>query len=114
MNSIKEQIAALPKPLKVQLAAFLTEQLQQPETSSAVNGGKDEAGKESLRLKRMQWLKTHREEYGGQYVALDGVSLVAVGRDYREAREKALAAGRPNAFVTYLSKPDEVAEWGGW
>ena len=55
-----------------------------------------------------------REEHGGQYVALDGDQLLAVGPNYRIAREKALAAGKPNAFVTYLSKPDEVAEMGGW
>jgi hypothetical protein len=60
----------------------------------------------------MQWLKSHREEHGGQYIALDGDQLLAVGSNYRIAREKALAAGKPHAFVTYLSKPDEVAEMG--
>ena len=63
---------------------------------------------------RLEWLKSHREEYGGQYVALDGDRLIAVGPNYRVAREKALAAGKTNAFVTYLSKPDEIAEMGGW
>src|SRR6266478_2964998 len=67
-------------------------------------------GNEHLRKLRMEWLKSHREEYGGQYVALDGDQLLAVGANYRVAREKALAAGKPNAFVTYLSKPDEIAE----
>jgi hypothetical protein len=55
-------------------------------------------------------MKAHRAEYGGQYVALDGAALVAGGQTYREAQEKALAAGKPGAFVTYLPKPDEVAE----
>jgi hypothetical protein len=35
-------------------------------------------------------------------------------RRLRVAREKALAAGKTNAFVTYLSKSDEIAEMGGW
>ena len=77
--------------------------------SLRVNNGDDE-----IRQLRMQWLKSHREEHGGQYVALNGDQLLAVGSNYRIAREKALAAGKPNAFVTYLSKPDEVAEMGGW
>ncbi|MDX6442955.1 MAG: hypothetical protein QOH71_29 [Blastocatellia bacterium] len=77
--------------------------------SLRVNNGDDE-----IRQLRMQWLKSHREEHGGQYVALDGDKLLAVGSNYRIAREKALAAGKPKAFVTYLSKPDEVAEMGGW
>ena len=74
-----------------------------------VNNGDDE-----IRQLRMEWLKSHREEHGGQYVVLDGDQLVAVGPNYRIAREKALAAGKPNAFVTYLSKPDEIAEMRGW
>lgn len=71
-------------------------------------------GDDRIRQLRMEWLKSHREELGGQYVALDGDQLLAVGSNYRVAREKALAAGKPNAFVTYLSKGDEVAEMGGW
>ncbi len=81
---------------------------QKPQ-SLHVNNGDDE-----IRQLRMEWLKSHREEHGGQYVALDGDQLLAVGPNYRIAREKAVAAGKPNAFVTYLSKPDEVAEMGGW
>jgi hypothetical protein len=75
---------------------------------------KSNNGDDEIRQLRMEWLKTHREEYGGQYVALDGAQLLAIGPNYRTAREKALAAGKPNAFVTYLSKPDEIAEMGGW
>ena len=74
-----------------------------------VNDGEDE-----IRRRRLEWLKCHREEHGGQYVALDGDQLLAVGPNYRIAREKALAAGKPNAFVTYLSKSDEIAQMGGW
>jgi hypothetical protein len=66
------------------------------------------------RMRRLEWLKAHREEYGGQYVALDGERLLAVGPNYRVAREKARAAGKADAFVTYLPMPDEVAEMGGW
>lgn len=71
-------------------------------------------GDDEIRQLRMEWLKSHREEHGGQYVALDGDQLLAVGPNFRIAREKALAAGKQNAFVTYLSKPDEIAEMGGW
>ena len=69
-------------------------------------------GDDETRGRRLEWLKSHREEYGGQYVALDGDRLIAVGPNYRVAREKARAAGKSDAFVTYLSKPDELAEMG--
>ena len=74
----------------------------------------DDDGDEQIRQRRLEWLKAHREEYGGQYVALDGDQLLAVGPNYRIAKEKSLAAGKANAFVTYLSRPDEAAEMGGW
>jgi hypothetical protein len=71
-------------------------------------------GDDQIRQLRMEWLKSHREEHGGQYVALDGDQLLDVGSNYRITREKALAAGKPNACFTYLSKSDEVAKMGGW
>lgn len=67
-----------------------------------------------IRRRRLEWLKAHRAEYGGEHVALDGVALVATGQSYREAKENALSAGKPDVFITYLPKPDEVAEMGGW
>lgn len=69
---------------------------------------------DETRARRAAWLKANREQYGGQYVALDGEELVASGRTLREAREAARATGKPDAFVTYLPKPDEVTEMGGW
>lgn len=112
LDSLKQRIAELPVAEKAQLATFITEQLEQADLPPALSGDQDK--NESVRSERMEWLKAHRAEYGGQYVALDGVALIGVGRNYREAREKALAARKRDAFVTYLPKPDEVAEWGGW
>lgn len=114
LERIKQQAAALTALEKAQLASFLTEQLAHNQQAQIADGGQGEADAETSRLKRMEWLKSNRDEHGGQYVALDGDKLVAVGQNYREAREKARAVGKPDAFVTYLTKPDEVAEWGGW
>ena len=54
------------------------------------------------------------EQHGGQYVALVGAQLISTGKTFREANEAARAAGCREAFVTYLPKPDEVIEMGGW
>lgn len=66
------------------------------------------------RAKRLTWLKAYREQHGGQYVALAGDELVATGRTMREAKEAAHGAGEFDVFVTYLSKPYDVVEMGGW
>jgi hypothetical protein len=97
-----------------ELAERLLEESPQTTGTGERHGQTDASLAGDVRRQRLEWLKSHRAEYGGQHVALDGAALVAVGQSYREAREKALSAGKPGAFVTYLPKPDEVAEWGGW
>lgn len=110
LQTIKQQVATLSLPEKEHLASFLAEQLRH----DAQNGHPVVAEPEELRQRRMAWLKAHQAEYGGQYVALAGDQLIGTGRTLREAVEAARAAGYPQAFATYLSKPDELAEWGGW
>jgi hypothetical protein len=110
ITAIKQQAATLTVQEKLQLANYLLEQAsldQQPRRNRRTM-------EQDMRRERLEWLKAHRDIYGGQYVALDGTQLVAIGPNYRVARESACAAGKPQAFVTYVSKPDEVAEWGGW
>ena len=71
----------------------------------------------SLQIRRqeqMEWLKANAETYGGQYVALVGGQLICTGETFREANEAVRAAGQQNVFITYLPKPDEVLEMGGW
>ncbi len=72
-----------------------------------------EAEKERRRL-QMEWLKANRKEYGGQYVILDGANLLGVAKNYPAGRQIAKQANVPQAFVVYLSKPDESGYLGGW
>ena len=110
IDTIKQQAATLTAQEKLQLAHHLLEQarLDQP------TPGNKSTTADAVRRERFEWLKAHREEYGGQYVALDGGQLVPLDQTTASLEEGAHAAGKPHAFVTYLSKPDEVAEWGGW
>ncbi len=93
------------------------------ESASAENGSEAaapavslpaDATREIRRQEQMEWLKANAEQYGGQYVALVGKQLIGTGKTFREANEAARAAGRRDAFVTYLPKPGEVLEMGGW
>ncbi len=110
LESIKQQIAALPKPLKARLAAFLTEQLQEPEPSPTANGSGDD---DDIRRRRLAWIKAHREEYAGQYVALSGDVLVGAGRTIREAHEQARAKGITHPFLVRLTSEHETLS-AGW
>jgi hypothetical protein len=82
--------------------------------STPMNGAPGDAARETRRREQMEWMKTNAEQYGGQYIALVGRRLISTGKTFREANEAARAAGRRDAFVTYLPKPDEVLEMGGW
>jgi orotate phosphoribosyltransferase-like protein len=112
LHTIKQQVVTLSLPEKEQLAEFLAEQLRRD--AQGHNGQAISPHNEELRQQRMAWLKANQAEYGGQYVALAGDQLISTGRTLREAIESARAAGHHNVFATYLAKPDEVAEWGGW
>lgn len=112
LESIKRQAEALTPQEKSYLGTYLLELAEQETAQQATPV--DEGDAERKRHQHMAWLKANSEEYGGQYVALDGDQLVSTGRTFGEASEAARAAGKPKAFVTYLPKPDEVIETGGW
>ena len=115
LEEVLREARKLPPDERRELAETLLEEGAQSAVGAEVPLDAKGSGPTSeVRLRRLEWMKAHRAEYGGQHIALDGATLVAVGQTYREAKEKALAAGMPGAFVTYLPKPDEVAEWGGW
>lgn len=68
---------------------------------------------EEMRQRRLQWLKSHREEYAGQYVALDGDVLVGHGRTIREAHDQAKERGVRQPFLIRVSSETEVL-FAGW
>lgn len=74
----------------------------------------EENNKQDIYRRRMEWLKANREKYGGQYIVLDGDRLLGVAPSYPEGRKIAESYGVPDAFVNYLSRPDEEGFMGGW
>ena len=66
-----------------------------------------------MRERRLDWLKAHREEYAGQYVALVGDTLVGHGRTMREANEQARKNGVRDPFLVHLTSESEVL-FAGW
>jgi hypothetical protein len=122
LETIKQQIALLSEQEQAALADYLRQQAEQKtprngrshEDLAAVAPSSPEDKAEVRRQQQMQWMKSNAQEHGGQYVALIGDQLIATGRTFREVNEAIRAAGKRDAFVTYLPKPDEVIEMGGW
>ncbi len=63
------------------------------------------------RSKEMRWLKDHRHEYRGEWVALEGDRLVAHGND---AKEVFAAARHLEALVEYIHPDYDKPFMGGW
>jgi hypothetical protein len=65
------------------------------------------------RQQRMKWLKAHREEYAGNYVALAGDRLVGQGSTMAGALEQACRQGISDPFLMRVTSTDEIL-FGGW
>jgi Family of unknown function (DUF5678) len=59
------------------------------------------------------WVKEHRAEYQGKYVALDDGKLVGTGKNYPEALVEAKQNGSEKPMITYIFPPDSEP-FGGW
>jgi hypothetical protein len=59
------------------------------------------------------WINAHRDEYLGQWVALDGDHLVAHGTDAKKVYDEAREQGITAPYLEQVS-PKQDAFMGGW
>ena len=60
----------------------------------------------------MKWLAAHAHEYAGQWVALDGDTLIAHDPDHRQVWAAAEASGAYPPLVTFLTV--QTMSMHGW
>jgi hypothetical protein len=65
------------------------------------------------RSREMNWIATHRQEYSGEWVALDGDRLIAHGADPMSFKDKVRSEGVKRPFIVHLYEEPE-AFTGGW
>lgn len=115
LNAIKQQLTALSADEKLDLVEYLKEQAQKDkeiEAATAQTNGQTEKSALSCRLE-YEWLRQHRHEHPGQYVALDGDRLIAHADSLREVYRLAREAGVKSPFTTRIASPDDLP-FGGW
>ena len=74
---------------------------------------KNQKNKKTPVSPNIEWLKKHRSEYAGNYVALKDGELIAFGRTIKEADLKAKEKGAKKFLLHYIAAEDEIV-WGGW
>ena len=103
LDSIKKQVSILTSQEKFVLVNYILEQTEQNQDKN----GKTPTATDEIRQKRMAWLKANQAQYGGQFVVLDGDKLLGTAKTFIEGKKIAVESGVPDAFVNYLSKPNE-------
>jgi len=122
---IQENGVLIPNELFGQDAQVI-EELKQAGVLTEAQNGSNQTSKDSGRKlnavrrvppidlsRELLWLKEHKHEYVGQWVALDGDRLLSHGTNAREVAEAARAAGVAVPFITQVDPPEEYP-FGGW
>jgi len=104
-----EQILEEARTLSPEERRQLREALDREEASSQSAPAEDG----SNRAREQQWVAEHRDEYMGQWIALDGDRLIAHGHDARAVYTSAREAGITVPFVVRVEAYDEPS-MGGW
>lgn len=102
IDEIIEKVPALTSAERRELIQLLQEEEQKAKT----NGGKNPSP-------NIEWLKAHRREVAGKYVALEDGKLIAEGRTLREVDREAKRKGATKPLLTYIAREDEEL-WAGW
>ena len=108
LEQIIEKALTLSPGEKEKLRQFLDLELEQAKAQDRPEPTHNENGDEDTRARRLEWLKAHREEYAGQYVALAGDVLVGHGPTIRTAHEQAKQNGVQNPFLVRLTSESET------
>jgi hypothetical protein len=58
--------------------------------------------------REMAWIEQHRDEYAGQWVALDGERLIKAGRSAKEVYDAARAESAPDALIVKVIPRDRL------
>lgn len=103
LDEIIEKAAQLSDAERRELIQLLQEQ----ETTAKPNGGKGFVHPNTI------WVKEHRAEYQGKYVAVEDGKLVGVGKNYPEASAEAKRNGSEKPMITYIF-PFDSKPFGGW
>jgi hypothetical protein len=108
VDQILKSIAQLPAAERERIRRWLEEKRA---TNGAGHGSQAHANRSA---KSVRWLHENRENYLGQWVALDGDRLIANGPTAKEVYSKAKAKGVVIPFVELVTDQEPVPSTGGW
>lgn len=111
-EQIIESVRALPLSEKEKFFDLAEEEKLKVLTEKEAKNIELEMKNERFRLS-MQWIQENREEFDGQWVALDGENLLAHGADGKKVHAEAQAKGVKTPLMHRVSVK-ETQPFGGW
>jgi hypothetical protein len=109
---VEASLAARARALGVELDAYVQTLLQHQAASSPLKAVGDATKEVERQMSELSWLETHREQFAGRWVALDGNTLLAVGNSAREVYA-AITGNKGTPLVTYVERENEPY-FAGW
>ena len=108
VDQILKSIAQLPAAEQERIRRWLEDK---GATNGEAHGSQAHANRSA---KSLRWLHENRENYSGQWVALDGDRMIASGPTAKEVYSKAKAEGVEIPFVELVTDREPVPFTGGW
>lgn len=111
VESILNEISRLSAPDRAKLYKILaTEGIKSNETNRTA-GGREKPKPLPIPVPdhepNLRWMKEHKAEYAGRWIALDGDRLIAAGATEAEVANAAEKDGAYLPLIGYIPHPDE-------
>jgi Family of unknown function (DUF5678) len=107
LEEVLAGIDALSPQDRRQVRSALKEDSSKPATTAPVHRATRGLPVKDM-IREAAWLEQHREEYVGQWVALDGERLVAASANAKEVLAAAKAAGVADALIVRVEPRDAL------
>ncbi len=106
-EQVLSQVKALPPEDLTKLRDYLETQVEKDEAIEVARAMARACALRDLSAE-YQWIKEHRAEYGGQWVALKGDQLISSGPHGVEVMNAARNTGHPDAFFKLILPAEEL------
>ncbi len=114
VQTVLQEIETLNLDERQSLIEYINRQVQKDaEAKLSDNQSSNRENGEPEFYQELEWLREHRHEYGGQYVAIVGGNMIANGLEPRTVLRCAREAGHATPLIVRIEAPDELP-FGGW
>ncbi|MBK6749042.1 MAG: hypothetical protein IPG67_03280 [Acidobacteria bacterium] len=110
VEQLAETVKALPQSDRDRFLELIESGRTEPKSNGATRTELDES---LARFKKAEhWIRTHKDEYDGQWVCLYGDQLIAHGLDGKKVFDEARAKGIESPFIERINANE--LPFGGW